>query len=444
MSTPSSQRVEHSSRTTEPVDDGASAITVDDEAISAPQLTDAEWQRVKVIRLRPVLADSAKNALAGIAGTLLIALLSWHGAGSTYDPLVPWVWWLAYMAIGVWIIAIAKRFAGSRNQGVDVVLAMRQLFMPTVAAGFVWGSSAWLMLPAPGSQVELVIVIGHAMVLMAVVNGRSTDRPSLLAFVIPATGVFVLGLVRLGDTFHLALSLGFLVFTVALVSFARVREEAVDTAVQLRIRTENLLRERTVQHRLTEEALRDAERSREQAQRATESAMRANHEKSNFMAAIGHDLRQPMHALVQYHGHLLRSDKDPALASAIYGIGKSLDSMRDLLDSIAEVSRLMTGLVKPTLSTFELSPLLTRLEAQAQPMAEEKGLTFSIGRVAAIVQSDEVLLERILRNLVVNAIRYTESGHVAVRATVRANRLVVCVADSGIGIAATDKERIFE
>lgn len=400
-------------------------------------LTVDELLRIKVIRLKPLLAESTKNALMGISATLLIATLSWQSAQSQYGRIAPWIWWLAYSLIGLRHIQVARAYEQSAKSIADVLSSSRSLLAPTIAAGCVWGSSSWLMLPVYNSNAESILIIGNAMVLMGVAIGKGNDRSSTLGFMIPATAIFVLGLWRLADQFHFFVGVGFIIFTGGLISFANVQAVAIETAVRLRLETEKLLRERTTQQLETDRARKEAEQAKGQAELANQS-------KTTFLTAAGHDLRQPMHALVQYFGQLKRSNSDPRLEGTIERIGRALDSMQDLLDSILEVSKLMMGSVKPSWSRFNVSLLLDRLEAQVRPVAEEKGLSLVMFPTLAVVQSDEILLERILRNLTLNAIRYTECGQVVVRAKLRGGKLMIQVFDSGIGIARTEREKIFE
>ena len=400
-------------------------------------LTVDERLRIKVIRLKPLLAETSKNALMGISATLLIATLSWQDAQSQYGRIVPWIWWLAYSLIGLRHIQISRAYKRSAKSISDVLSSSRNLLAPTIAAGCVWGSSSWLMLPMYNSNTESILIIGNAMVLMGVAHGTGNDRRTALGFMIPATAIFVLGLWRFADQFHFFVGIGFIIFTSGLISFASVQAAAIETAVRLRLESEQLLRERTRQQLETDLARKEAELAKRQAELANQS-------KTTFLTAAGHDLRQPMHALAQYFGQLKRSNSDPKLEGTIERIGKSLDSMQDLLDSILEVSKLMVGAVKPTWSRFDISLLLDRLETQVRPVAEQKGLSLVVLPTLAVVQSDDVLLERILRNLTLNAIRYTECGQVVVRAKLRGGKLMIQVFDSGIGIARTEREKIFE
>ena len=172
-----------------------------------------------------------------------------------------------------------------------------------------------------------------------------------------------------------------------------------------------------------------------------DSASRA---KTAFLAAASHDLRQPMHALVQYCAQLKRENRDLRLDETIKRIDWSLNAMQDLLDSILDLSKIMMGGVQPVITTVRASSLLEQLDAQLRPMATSKGLHFVIGKGDALIRTDDVLLERILRNLTLNAIRYTQTGRVLVRCRLREETADLQVWDTGIGIPREELSKIYD
>jgi signal transduction histidine kinase/CheY-like chemotaxis protein len=219
----------------------------------------------------------------------------------------------------------------------------------------------------------------------------------------------------------------------------RTRElsESLEQLERIGREKDELLLQRSEQERLASQARREAET----AKLAAENADLA---KTTFLSAASHDLRQPMHALVQYFAHLRRENRQQGLDDTVDRIGKSIDALQNLLDSVLEVSKLMMGAVQPAISTFRISEILDRLDAQLRPLATEKGLRLQIEVTTAVVRSDSVLLERILRNLALNAIRYTNSGRVLVRCRRRKGFCSVQIWDTGIGIPKDKIDKIFE
>jgi two-component system, sensor histidine kinase LadS len=172
-------------------------------------------------------------------------------------------------------------------------------------------------------------------------------------------------------------------------------------------------------------------------------AQAANAEKSRFLAAISHDLRQPMYALgLAIDG--LQAARLPAPASTVLpGMKGSLSSIHGLLDSLLFMSRLEVGKLEPRRERFDAGQMLDRVRTTFEAQAQAKGLKFTVTPAACMLHSDPVLLERVVGNLVANALRYTKQGGVLVSARPRAGALLVQVWDTGPGIAAAQQEAIF-
>jgi signal transduction histidine kinase/CheY-like chemotaxis protein len=169
----------------------------------------------------------------------------------------------------------------------------------------------------------------------------------------------------------------------------------------------------------------------------------ANLAKSRFLAAASHDLRQPLHALNLFVAQL-RTETDPAERDRVTAqIDAAMTAMNDLFNALLDISKLDAGVLAPDLTQFPVAHLLRRIETTFAAAAREKGLRLRLVPSAAWVCSDLILLERILLNLVSNAIRYTARGGVLVGCRRRGRELRIEVWDSGIGIPEDQKENIF-
>ena len=198
-----------------------------------------------------------------------------------------------------------------------------------------------------------------------------------------------------------------------------------------------------------EYAQRDLEQKVDNATQALreqkDAAERANSAKSRFLAAASHDLRQPMHALSLLVS-AAQCETNPAAQSVIIRrIETGTSALSDLLNSLLDISRLDGGGVRVHQEDFALDSLMHRLQDTYQGLAEEKGLELVIRPTKACTHSDPALLERIVGNLLSNAIRYTPSGgavYVAVRP--RGQEWVIQVRDNGPGIPLQDQQTIFQ
>ena len=169
----------------------------------------------------------------------------------------------------------------------------------------------------------------------------------------------------------------------------------------------------------------------------------ANTYKSRFLAAASHDLRQPLHALNLFVDQL-RKESDPGERILLVGhIDAAISSMNELFDALLDMSKLDAGVLEPTLTEFPVERLLNRMEMTFAKASREKGLRFVTVPSRAWVRSDFILLERILLNLVSNAVRYTTRGGVVVGCRTRGQMLRIDVVDSGSGIPENQQRSIF-
>jgi signal transduction histidine kinase/CheY-like chemotaxis protein len=170
---------------------------------------------------------------------------------------------------------------------------------------------------------------------------------------------------------------------------------------------------------------------------------RANLAKSRFLAAASHDLRQPLHALNLFVAQLRDESDARQRTRLIERTGAAVSAMNELFEGLLDMSRLDAGVLEPKLTEFPIERLLRRIETTFSEVAGEKGLRLSVVSSSAWVRSDFILLERIVLNLVSNAVRYTSDGGVVVGCRHRGDRLRVEVWDSGPGIPQDQQRDIF-
>jgi signal transduction histidine kinase/CheY-like chemotaxis protein len=169
----------------------------------------------------------------------------------------------------------------------------------------------------------------------------------------------------------------------------------------------------------------------------------ANLAKSRFLAAASHDLRQPLHALNLFLDQLRHERNHAERKQLLARIDTAVASMNELFDALLDISKLDAGVLAPSFSNFPLDRLLKRIETTFMTATRDKGLRLRIVSSRAWVRSDFILLERILLNLVSNAVRYTERGGILIGCRARDGRLRIDVCDSGIGIPEDQRCNIF-
>jgi signal transduction histidine kinase/ActR/RegA family two-component response regulator len=169
----------------------------------------------------------------------------------------------------------------------------------------------------------------------------------------------------------------------------------------------------------------------------------ANLAKSRFLAAASHDLRQPLHALGLFVAQLHARMNADELGRLVERIDAALAAMNELFNALLDISKLDSGTMAPNKTEFPMERLLKRIESTFAGQAREKGLQLRVVASKAWVCSDFILLERILFNLVSNAVRYTSHGAVLVGSRKRDGELRIEVWDTGAGIPADEHQNIF-
>lgn len=178
--------------------------------------------------------------------------------------------------------------------------------------------------------------------------------------------------------------------------------------------------------------------------KSEQNAVKATEAKTRFLAAASHDLRQPLQSLGLYLAVLSKqsghSEKDPV----IYNMRQSLNAMSELIDSLLNISKLDSGSVTADKCDVQLQELLERVVINNAQQAERKGLKLDCNKVDYIVHTDPKLLERLIENLVTNAIRYTEAGRVKIECLLNKDSVRVAISDTGIGISENHLKNVFE
>lgn len=287
----------------------------------------------------------------------------------------------------------------------------------------IWGALPWMMMPAgnmPMTSMIVLIIVGLCSTGLPAVAARWS---SVLAFVLPMNIGLISALVWHGSNTHLALAFLVAVYLLATLQIAHSLNKMLTESLLARFEKEALAEQITEQMAVTQ---------------------RLSDEKTRFFASASHDLRQPLHAIALFGAVLERElhshsagEHAKRLMQAVHAMGTSLDTMLDM-------SRLDADVVQPELNAVALRPMLQTLNQLFASRAQAKGLQLRVRTTGLWVRTDLQLLQRLLANLVENAIKYTDVGGVLVLARVKHDEVWVEVVDTGRGIAPENKERIFE
>ena len=362
-----------------------------------------------------------------LAGIGVLLLLFWKVA--PWPALLGWTGGLAL----VWVarMVLYRRFQRAEPADLAEWARWRRGWnFGTVCSGVLWGLSVWLFYPLGDNIQQTSLVIVVYTLCIAAVPVMSTQPRVYLLF---AGCCFVPMVVRIGldgDDHSLQLAgILLLIFSLTLL-LARNYRQALQRAIDLKLHADELL-----------VALRAEKLAADEARRAAEVANRA---KTQFFTAASHDLRQPLHAMGLFAEALRQKSHDEEVVQLVNSINGSVDALESLFSELLDITRIDTGGVAVNPQHFEVGDLLRKLRLHFEPTAFEKGLALRLRGGRHVVHADPLLVERILRNLVSNAIRYTVDGTVLVAARRRGDRVLLQVWDTGLGIPADEQSRIFE
>ncbi len=379
--------------------------------------------------------------------TLVGYLLAVGVVAAVYAPLAEawrlWGWLGAVMAL--WVLRLLHYLRYLREPAADEarLLAWRRSWrVLVVLQGSMWGIAVWLFwgLGTPYDKIALILVVYG--ICVSSVQLLATQAWVFLSFISLVLTPTIVRIASDGSqSGHLALAVIVAMLFMATVLMARTHLTALGQAITLKERTDQLAAQLRTEVAATEEARRVAD----EARRAAEAANRA---KTQFFAAASHDLRQPLHAMGLFAEALRQRSHDPEVASLVNSINESVDALEGLFGELLDITRIDTGGVDVNPAPLRMRELFARLRLHFEPIAFEKGLMLSFRGEQHVAQADPVLLERVLRNLVSNAIRYTDDGGVLVSCRLRkrpgGDRLLLQVWDSGIGIAEASLPRIWD
>jgi signal transduction histidine kinase/CheY-like chemotaxis protein len=303
------------------------------------------------------------------------------------------------------------------------------LILLNAVDGIAWGSLPWVTLDHASVAGTVLVIAVMAGVTSNAMSVLAPVLPVFLAFCLCAVTAMAIKLSLMSDPEYQILAYITVLYIATHVAQGRVTANAAHAAISLRFENIHLI------ERLRTET--------ERAQSAHKDAEHANLAKSKFLAAASHDLRQPMHAQGLFLEVIGRGELSSIQREMLNNALATSRAATGMLNTLLDFSRIEAGVVEPQLQAFALQTVLNKIEAELAPQAVAKGLVFRSRETQAVVYSDPMLVELVLRNLVTNAIRYTRDGGVLMACRANGNHVSVEIWDTGIGIEATQQQEIF-
>jgi two-component system, sensor histidine kinase len=333
--------------------------------------------------------------------------------------------WVLYLhVLGVCNLALRRFYLQSRPVG-DRWRAWAIAFTAincAVGVGFGWATVG--LTTAGGVEAELAVLFATLCTAAGAIPPFSPYLPAFLFFLLPTTVPFaVASFLSTDPLVHRLGPISMLVFIGGTGGLGQRANGSFAQLVGLRIQAEELAM--------------DLERQKDIAEQA-------NRAKSMFLAAASHDLRQPVHALGLFVGALRGVAMAPEGRRMLAQIEASITAMNGLFSALLDVSRLDAGVVTVERRPFAIQSVVDRVSRDFVGEADTKGVSLVWKACAAVVDSDPVLVERILRNLVSNAVRYTERGRIVIGCRRRGQEIAIQVWDTGVGIPEHQRALVFQ
>ena len=389
-------------------------------------VTPAEARWVQGELVRDLMRTQRSTQPLGLLLVPLLLVLLWQDI----PPAGLFAWAVLTTASAGVRFAVLRRYKREvRDAGADAHIAfLRRWWLVWPASSAAWGLSVLLFFDRAPLQDQFICwlaLAGLAMFAIATLSSHlPTMRHCLDALAFSALGAMAW---RMGVELHFAGPVQHWWMVVLLLVFWQVlRTAGLRQHLTLRKNYELRYRNNQLIESLT---------------RQTQAALDAVEIKNRFLASAAHDIRQPVHALGLYADWL---GSEPEMVHEIAPkIVDATKAVNALFDSLFDVARLDSGKVRLTIEPVWLDKLLHDLELQYRPLAEAKGLAFRVHSVPGTVTSDPILLQRIVGNLISNAVKYTHSGGVlvAARRTPAGPRIEIW--DTGVGIPAEHQREVF-
>ncbi len=289
--------------------------------------------------------------------------------------------------------------------------------------GATWGLAPLLFFPANDAVLTAFLVL----VVLAIYSGglawMAPIKAAVICFSIPIVSLLTLSLlVQVEVTYKVAACLTFL-YGINSWTYALQHHKLLSDALAARFENLDLIAQLQEQMALVE---------------------KVSQEKSRFLAAASHDLRQPIHAIALFTAVLEKALRGGAQHDVARRLAKAVGLLGNSLDGMLDISRLDAGTVTAASTAVPLQRLFEALDSVFSPQANARGLQLRIRATELWVQTDAELMQRMLSNLLSNALKYTEAGGVVLRARLRGDQVWVDVRDTGVGIAPEQQERIFD
>jgi two-component system, sensor histidine kinase len=368
--------------------------------------------RVAEVLHRTALAGDRRAIVTMTVGAFFVASVAQQQDASG----AAWIW------CGICVALACTRLLITGTDPLERRRWLAVLFVTSAA----WGlGPAWFIFRQPTAATLLTAILLAVTGLSAPLIAAS--RPGIYLSLLPAL-VPVLSALTLRHSSVLSLGTPLLLAALALAFLLVLLRLSLDQNDSIAARLEVSLRNEDLVQQLRSQI---------------DVVARANQEKTRFLASAAHDLRQPLHALGMFCAALEQRLHDSSEKPLVRNMMSAIEALESSFGAMLDISKFDAGLVEKSPRTFPIRDIFRRLYQQFGGDAEARNLALRFRATRRIVRSDPQLLERVLANLLQNALRYTRQGGVLVAARRHRNGIALEVWDTGVGIPQDQQEMIF-
>jgi signal transduction histidine kinase/CheY-like chemotaxis protein len=377
--------------------------------------------RIHAAQVRSAYSNTAPGMSAtAVAAFLVAGILAGTGSVSWPIAIAFSVFMLVQIQARLLLIAAYHRHEPPDHEW---RVWSRRFTIGVIVASLGMGLFSWLLLAANHFDMQLLVMLYLCAVASGAITAFGVLRPAIYFSILPMLLFPTAWMMMRNDWVHWVLAAIILGWLLAITSQARRYGAQFEESVRLRYENEDLIARLRHEKSVAEDA---------------------SSAKSRFLAAASHDLRQPVHALSLFVAALRPRVTDREAARMLDHIDSSVQAMGGLFNGLLDISRLDAGVVEVNLRSFAIQPLLERICRDFAGEAAAKSIELRLKSTSAAAYSDPLLIERIVRNIVANAIAYTDRGRVVVGCRRRGRTVSVVVGDTGRGIPRSEQGSIFQ
>ncbi|WP_116810538.1 ATP-binding response regulator [Steroidobacter cummioxidans] len=381
----------------------------------------ADIDRIRAEQIRTIYRNTPPGLLMTLVAVAVMTGAFVYIEPSLRDGAIVFI--LVMIAQTVARLLLQRTFARVPRPDTDWRRWARWFSAGTFVGGTTIGVGTILLLPTGNTQLELIALPVIFAVTSGAVGAFSAFPPAFFVFFAAVSWAPILWLFSRGDALHVTMGVLYVMWFFTVAELARRSGRGFLETLQLRFENFDLV----------------SDLRREKA-----AAEEANAAKSRFLAAASHDLRQPVHALSLFVAAAQIQPINSETRSLLDHIDDSVRSLGRLFGGLLDISRLDAGVVEVNRLSFAVRPVIHNVFREFAAQAEEKGLQLRMRVPDVAVHSDPLLFERIVRNVVANAVAYTTNGGVLIGCRQRTGALRIEVWDTGWGIAPAHREQVFE